>query len=112
MGKMTGNTMREKYLIESNGQVYGPADVDQLIQWVAEGRIVSSTTLINAETSERKLAGDHAELRSWFAPTPPTGPSPTGATSYDAPPQQQGRAGDYGSPGVTGGGYSGGYQQQ
>lgn len=103
--------MREKYLIESDGQVYGPADVDQLIQWVAEGRVVATTTLIHAETSERKLAGDHAELRSWFAPTPPTTPS-AGATSYQAPPQQ-GSAGDYGSPGGTGvGGYPGGYQQQ
>lgn len=95
--------MREKYLIESNGQMYGPADVDQLIQWVAEGRIVASTTLINAETSERKLAGDHAELRSWFAPNPPATP-PTGATSYPAPPQH-GPTGGYGNPG-------GGYQQQ
>ncbi|MBC8138583.1 MAG: hypothetical protein H8F28_22110 [Fibrella sp.] len=103
--------MREKYLIESNGQVYGPADVDQLIQWVAEGRVVSTTTLINAETSERKLAGDHAELRSWFAPTPPTTPS-TGATAYQTPPPQ-GRAGDYPSPGGSGvGGYPGGYGQQ
>lgn len=103
--------MREKYLIESNGQVYGPADVDQLIQWVAEGRVVASTTLINAETSERKLAGDHAELRSWFAPGPPP-TTPTGATTYQSPPPQ-GRAGDYGPPPGTGvGGYPGGYQQQ
>lgn len=105
------NKMNEKYLIESNGQRYGPADLDQLIQWVAEGRIVSTTVLINAETSERKLAGDHADLRSWFPPQPPAS-APGGATSYQAP-SQQGRAGDVGGlSGIGGGAYTGGYQQQ
>ncbi len=98
--------MREKYLIESNGQVYGPADVDQLIQWVAEGRVVAQTTLIHAESGERKLASDHAELRSWFAPTSPT----PGATAFQTPPPPQGRAGDGNATGV--GGYPGGYAQQ
>lgn len=63
--------MSEKYLIESNGQTYGPADVDQLIQWVAEGRIVANTTLIDSQTAERRQAIDHPELRSWFGNTRP-----------------------------------------
>ncbi len=94
--------MNEKYMIESNGQTYGPADVDQLIQWIAEGRVVVTTTLINSQTSERIPAGQHAGLRSWFpAPDTPTmaqmsNPSaqPPASTSYQptpySPPQGAG----------------------
>ena len=76
--------MSDKYLIESNGQTYGPADVDQLIQWVAEGRIVAGTTLIHTETAERRQAIDHPELRSWFGNARPA--APDNARSYPAPP--------------------------
>lgn len=97
--------MNTKYFIESAGGTYGPADTDQLIQWIAEGRIAPDTMLVDAETSHRIAAGVHGELRSWFPaasyapvgapPAPPVAPPPPPqAQSYDTP-SQYGQAGGY-----------------
>ncbi|MBC8142366.1 MAG: hypothetical protein H7Y38_13100 [Armatimonadetes bacterium] len=111
--------MDTKYFIESAGGTYGPADTDQLIQWISEGRVAPEPILIGAETGERTPAGSHGELRSWFtagsAPTmAPLGGSPV------APPTQTGQATQYDTPNRFGqpGGYPpapteyGGAQQQ
>jgi len=103
--------MTNKYFIESAGGTYGPADTDQLIQWISEGRIAPDTVLIDTETSHRIAAGAHGELSSWFSGLhnpPPVSPAvpPTQASQYDAP-------GRYGQPGgypPPTGGYGG--QQQ
>ncbi len=111
--------MQTKYFIESAGGTYGPADTDQLIQWISEGRIAPDTMLVDAETSHRIAAGAHSELGSWFtAGTMPT-MAPIGG-SATAPPLPPTQAAQYDAPGRFGqpGGYPppqsgyGGAQQQ
>ncbi|MCG8408069.1 MAG: TM2 domain-containing protein [Phycisphaerales bacterium] len=55
------------FIIGTDGNRYGPADIDTLVQWTREGRIVASTTLIERGT-ERQVTADSitaivAELR-------------------------------------------------
>jgi TM2 domain-containing membrane protein YozV len=45
------------FLIGADGNRYGPADIDTLVQWVGEGRIVASTLLIERGT-EREVRAD------------------------------------------------------
>ncbi len=45
------------FLIGGDGKRYGPADVDTLVQWVHEGRIVTSTILIERGT-DREVRAD------------------------------------------------------
>ena len=105
------NRMTTKYFIESAGGTYGPADTDQLIQWIAEGRIAPDTILVDAETSQRIAAGAHSELSSWFTGAqnaPPVASPPTQAAQYDVP----GRFGQPGGYPPAHGGYAHGGQQQ
>ncbi len=44
-------------VIGSDGNEYGPVDVDTLRQWVAEGRIGQSTQMKDADTGRAFLAG-------------------------------------------------------
>jgi len=44
------------FVIGADGQRYGPADIDTLVAWVAEGRIVGSTVLIERGTDRQLLA--------------------------------------------------------
>ena len=78
------------YVLGDQGQKYGPADIDTLNAWIAEGRIVS-TSMLEDEGSGVQLAASSVHgLR--FAPTapPPSGPY-AGAPppSYQQPPYQQ-----------------------
>ncbi|MFH1418362.1 MAG: TM2 domain-containing protein [Planctomycetota bacterium] len=45
------------FLIGADGKRYGPADIDTLVQWAREGRIVAATTLIDRGT-EKQLRAD------------------------------------------------------
>jgi hypothetical protein len=45
------------YVIWADGQKFGPADVDTLTQWAAEGRINENTELESATTGARLSAG-------------------------------------------------------
>jgi len=45
------------FVVASDGQRYGPADIDTLVLWVGEGRVVASTTLIERGT-DRQLRAD------------------------------------------------------
>ncbi|HLO99637.1 MAG TPA: GYF domain-containing protein [Fimbriimonas sp.] len=45
-----------RYFIHANdGQIYGPADIQALNQWIAEGRIIP-TTLLQPEGSQSRIA--------------------------------------------------------
>ncbi len=44
------------FVIGDDGGRYGPADIDTLVAWVAEGRIVASTMLIDRGTEEQVRA--------------------------------------------------------
>ncbi|MFQ5495878.1 MAG: TM2 domain-containing protein [Phycisphaerae bacterium] len=55
------------FVIAEDGSRYGPADIDTLVQWAREGRVVDSTILIERGT-ERQVKADSitaiaAELR-------------------------------------------------
>ena len=45
------------FVITADGSRYGPADIDTLVGWVGEGRIVASTMLIERGT-EREVGAD------------------------------------------------------
>ncbi len=44
------------FLIGADGNRYGPADIDTLVQWAREGRIIASTTLIDRGTEKQVRA--------------------------------------------------------
>ena len=63
------------FIIGADGNRYGPADIDTLVQWTQEGRIVGSTALIERGT-ERQITADSltavaAELSKHQASTGP-----------------------------------------
>lgn len=98
------------FVIGADGNRYGPADIDALVQWAREGRIVGSTMLVERGT-ERSLRADgitaiNAELfRLSGSPNPvvvergPNGPSdaPTitraGPMNWNAPASPQAHGG-------------------
>jgi hypothetical protein len=45
------------FVIGADGGRYGPADIDTLVQWAREGRLVGSTTLIERGT-DREISAD------------------------------------------------------
>lgn len=45
------------FVIAADGSRYGPADIDTLVQWAREGRLVGETTLVE-RGSERNLRAD------------------------------------------------------
>ncbi len=74
------------FVMAEDGSRYGPADIDTLVQWTREGRILGHTTLIERGT-ERTLSADeisaiNAELRRM------TG-SPQVAVERDARPSNE-----------------------
>ena len=67
----------------SNGEEYGPADLDQIVQWAREGRLDKDALLVPTDGSEVKSV--HAEPRlAAVLGTPPTVPGPRPPTD-DAP---------------------------
>src|SRR6266849_5171080 len=54
-------------IIGADGKEYGPISVDQLKEWVAQGRINAATRLQSAGSAEWKAAGDFPELARVFA---------------------------------------------
>lgn len=45
------------FVVGADGNRYGPADIDALVQWANEGRLVASTILIERGTDRQILAG-------------------------------------------------------
>jgi len=57
-------------IIGADEREYGPVDIDMLVKWTIEGRVVERTQLKDHETGRRFLACDMAELSVVFNPPP------------------------------------------
>ena len=55
-------------VVGSDGQVYGPASEQELIQWIQEGRIQPTTNLIDPMDGRVFPAQTHPELAQYFNP--------------------------------------------
>lgn len=73
--------MDNRYFVEVNGQAYGPAAVEDLVEWAAQGRLDDSTILRGETSGDRVLAGQlpalagHLSKPAAPAPSMPTEPS-------------------------------------
>lgn len=56
------------FVVHPDGSRYGPADLTTLQVWVAEGRLIASTPLIDATSGRHLLA---SEVQGLFVTTPP-----------------------------------------
>jgi hypothetical protein len=66
------------FVVLPDGQKFGPADVNLLNQWVAEGRILSNTMLEEAQTGRQYPASSLPGLHvATAAPPPGSFPQPT-----------------------------------
>src|SRR5437667_11954902 len=74
-------------IVGADGKEYGPISVDQLRQWIAEGRANAQTRVLPEGQTEWKTLAEIPELASLLAATPmaptpsplptaPTGPGP------------------------------------
>lgn len=68
------------YVIGGDGQRYGPEGIATLQTWVREGRIIHSTTLIEAVTGRTLRAAELPALQMFLAPPGPTEPWPAAPT--------------------------------
>lgn len=55
------------YVIGSDGQRYGPADVDSLVQWAREGRLIPETILVESGTEAQRRADTIVALAAVFS---------------------------------------------
>ncbi|MBS1716919.1 MAG: hypothetical protein JSS72_04210 [Armatimonadetes bacterium] len=58
------------FVLDQQGNRYGPADIATLDKWVAEGRIVPTTILVDAATGQQVRAMDVPMLQMTFAQNP------------------------------------------
>lgn len=58
-------------VIGSDGQVYGPVDVDTIKKWIADGRVIAATNLVDAFAGRTLRASDVPELVGMFNTAPP-----------------------------------------
>lgn len=69
-------------IIGADGKTYGPVELDQIRQWLAEGRAESRTPVYVEGASNWTYLGQLPELATQFAARPPTiGAATTDATS-------------------------------
>src|SRR5271165_2245717 len=92
----------ERYFVESNGQLFGPADLGTLRDWVKESRLVPGSILVEESSSRRFTAQEVQGLFPPPAAAPPKAsvPPPTAG----APPQAG--TGPFGQPGAQPGGFA------
>jgi TM2 domain-containing membrane protein YozV len=84
-------------VIGANGEVYGPATVDQLKVWLTEGRIAPSTNLIDSHGQVLRAESvlwaepDHAQapVQTPISPAPEAASAPTSGSSHPEPEPQQ-----------------------
>ncbi len=55
------------YVIGSDGQRYGPADVDALVHWAREGRLIPETILVESGTEVQRRADTIVALAAVFS---------------------------------------------
>ena len=58
------------FVIGQDGSRYGPADVDTLVAWAREGRLVAQTTLIERGTDRRLVARDISAIAAVLTAPP------------------------------------------
>ena len=63
-------------IVGADEREYGPVEVDTLVKWAAEGRVVERTQIKDHESGRRYLACDMGELSAIFHP-PPADLTPT-----------------------------------
>jgi hypothetical protein len=67
-------------IIGADGKEYGPVTIEQLRQWIAEGRANAQTSVQAEGSTEWRTLGDLAELADSFGGgRPPIGPTPPDA---------------------------------
>ena len=57
-------------IIGGDGNQYGPVEINVLVQWAHEGRVIPTTGIVDHEHGRNFLAKDLAELAPVFAPPP------------------------------------------
>ena len=57
-------------IIGADGQEYGPVSIDQLRQWIAEGRVNLQTRAQAADTTEWKTLGQFPDFAAGSTPPP------------------------------------------
>ncbi|MBL8087298.1 MAG: hypothetical protein JNM85_04405 [Chthonomonas sp.] len=62
------------FVVMPDGQKYGPAEVDMLTQWAAEGRLTHQSILESADTGQRLPAGSVQGILFLDAPSGPAAP--------------------------------------
>lgn len=63
-------------MIGADGRVYGPVSLDQLREWIKEGRANALTLVQSPDAPDWKPLGTLAEFSDLFAPAPPPMPPP------------------------------------
>ena len=88
-------------VVGNDGQVYGPVDMATLSQWIAEGRIVETTNLIDPLDGRVIQAGQAPALMGSFPPIVAAPPMPNFGPSrpdYTPGPMNAGPQQPYGYP--------------
>ena len=63
-------------IIGADGREYGPITVDQLRDWIAQGRATAQTKALAEGASEWKPLTEYLEFAPWLARTPPSWSAP------------------------------------
>lgn len=69
-------------ILGTDGKEYGPVSLEQLKQWIAEGRVNAQSRVQQAGSTEWKSAGEVPEINAFFAPPAP----PAGTLAPPIPP--------------------------
>ena len=65
------------FVVAQDGSRYGPADVDTLVQWAREGRLIATTGLIERGTERQLVAAELPALSTILGTVkPPNPPQP------------------------------------
>lgn len=89
-------------VIGADGQLYGPVPIDTLKVWCQQGRIIATTTLMQAGTNASLRASDLQELHPYFVGPGSRQPGVQTQTIHPAgqnPQIQQGSFGQFQQPG-------------
>src|SRR5258706_2568484 len=70
-------------MMGADGKEYGPVSVDQLRQWIAEGRANAQTRVQSEGNAEWRAVGELPEFADAVGQSPAAVPPPAGATATD-----------------------------
>src|SRR5262249_36191125 len=60
----------------ADGKEYGPASLEQIKEWIAQGRINAQSRIQQVGSVEWKAASEYPELAAFFGPATISGPAP------------------------------------